>query len=323
MTITGREVRQILLLSLLILIAPMVLFPEQLGLGLAKVSLLYAVAELFYYAVVVFFLHRQASLFQVVQTAGVCLIYRLLLGAAFGLLIAALYSMNLSIALTLGMSRYMPALLLHIAATPFVLKPAIEAFSDVEEVPPGRVHEPVPSERPAPETKVSPQRPVSSPPHELSLRHETLPTAAVRHDAPTSTGITDANGFDRATRFIGEDSSVLLAMVIDHEGLLLGQFKRDSIEAEDVAPLALVFSEANEQVLKRTGWGSAERIDVFLSDRRIIVAREKSFNLMVVAHRQVEDLLTIRINRGLELIKKYMAERYNQKRHTNAERTYV
>ena len=54
-----------------------------------------------------------------------------------------------------------------------------------------------------------------------------------------------------------------------------------------------------------------------------MVAREESFSLMVIAERQIDDFLNIRINQALEIIGKYVAERYSRKLFVNVERTYV
>jgi hypothetical protein len=326
MEITERVARQILLFSLLILITPMVLFPEQLGMGLAKVSLLYLVYELVYYGAAVFFFHRRFTFFQVAQAAGVCLIYRLLLGAVFGLLIAALYSMNLTVSLTLGMSSYLPAILLHIAAAPFILKPFMRELFPVSAV--RRIGEqgfsPVVVRKQGKSSFSVSAEKKSTDSLSPAINEQESPTRyASRPDPLLLAGAQDTNGFDRATRYIGEDNSVRLAAVVDHEGLVLGHFKRGVMDAEALAPFSLLFSDTNCQVLKRVGWGSPEKIDILLDDKRIVVAREETFSLMVIAHRQVEDLLTIRINRGLESIKKYMAERYTQKVPLNTEKTYV
>jgi hypothetical protein len=326
MEITERVARQILLFSLLILITPMVLFPEQLGMGLATVSLLYAVYELVYYGAAVFFFHRRFTFFQVAQAAGVCLIYRLLLGAVFGLLIAALYSLNLTVALTLGMSSYLPAILLHIAATPIILKPVMRELFQVKTAPAFS------EQGSSPVVGREQEKPFFTVPKEKKSTDSLFPAVAEpespapyvpRHDSHPSAGAQETNGFDRATRYIGEDNSVRLAAVVDHEGLVLGHFKRGATDAEAWAPFSLLLSDSNDQVLKRGGWGLPEKIDILLDDKRIVVAREETFSLMVIANRQVEDLLTIRINRGLESIKKYMAERYTQKVPLNTERTYV
>ncbi|HKK21787.1 MAG TPA: hypothetical protein VJ983_09970, partial [candidate division Zixibacteria bacterium] len=72
----GRIARQILLFSLLVLIIPMILFPERLGTTLAKASLVYVLFELVYYGIVSFILNRHASLVQLAQAAGLCIVYR-------------------------------------------------------------------------------------------------------------------------------------------------------------------------------------------------------------------------------------------------------
>jgi len=326
MEITGRIVRQISLLSMLVLIAPMILFPDRLGTGLARASLINAVYELVYYSAVIFFFYRRASLLKIVQMAGLCLVYRLTLGALFGLLIAAMYSMNLTISLTLGLASYLPAILLHIAATPFILKPIAAQLVPYTKRKRQPVEEPAPHEVPehvqtaaavsAEQAIIRPTpMPVTEP--EVHLSRES------RVGSPSGPEHAEANGFDRAVRYIGEDSSVQLAVVVDDEGLLLGQFRRGEMEADDWAPFSLLFCDANRDALQRAGWGSPEKIDLLVKDTRIIVAREESWCLMVVAQRHADDFLNIRINQGLEIIRKYIARRYGQKLSVNAEKMYV
>lgn len=326
MKITGRVARQILLLSLLILIAPMLLFPERLGTEMAKASLPNAICELAYYGAVIFLFNWRMSLLQMAQAAGICLIYRLLLGAVFGLLIAAMYSMNLTVSLTLGMSSYLPAILLHIAATPFMLKPAMRELllSGMDRHLP--VREPLPADvqdHGRTSMAVSVEKRVSSSPPAASREPGVRAAKELRTNFPPTAVPADTNGFDRATRYIGEAASVQLAAVVDHEGLLLGHFRRGPIEAEDWAPFSLLFSDINREILNRAGWGSPEKIDILLKDKRIVVAREESFSLMVIAERQFDDFINIRVNQALETIRKYAAERYSRKLFVNVERTYV
>jgi hypothetical protein len=326
MEITGRIVHQILLLSMLVLIAPMILFPDRLGTGLARASLINAVYELVYYSAVIFFFYRRASLPKIAQIAGLCLVYRLVLGTVFGLLIAATYSMSLIISLTLGLASYLPAILLHIAATPFILKPIAAQLIPYTKRQRQPVEEPVPAEVPehggtvvavSAEQAVSRPTPVRIPEPEAHLSRES------RVGSPSGPEHAEANGFDRAARYIGEDASVQLAVVVDDEGLLLGQFKRGEKEADDRAPFSLLFYDANRGALQRAGWGAPEKIDLLVRDTRIIVAREESWCLMVIAQRHADDFLNIRINQGLEIIRKYIARRYGQKPSVNAEKMYV
>ena len=325
---TGRIVRQISLISMLVLIVPVIMFPDQLGVGLTKVSLINIVYELVYYGIVIFFFYRRASLLKIVQMIGLCLVYRLTLGAIFGLLIVAMYSMNLTISLTLGLASYLPAILLHIAVTPFILKPIstqLVPFANRRRQP---IEEPAPIEVPehggtnvAVSAKQAFSRPIPTPVHlpepEVHLSKES------RVGSPSGQESVEANGFDRAVRYIGEDASVQLAVVVDDEGLLLGQFRRGEIEADDKGPFSLVFCDANRDALQRAGWGTPEKIDLLVKDTRIIIAHEESWRLMVIAQRHADDFLNIRINQGLEIIRKYVARRYGQKLSVNAEKMYV
>lgn len=325
MEVTARVGRQILLLSMLILIPPMLLFPERLGMGLARASLINAMYELVYYGVIIFIFSRRSTLIQVAQAAGVCLIYRLLMGAVLGLLIAMMYSMNLTVALTLGMSSYLPAILLHIAVTPFILKPVVstllpdrtDRFRQQEPAPFVATDQTRTSISASEDKRASGHRLVNQPEYNRFDMEETH-----SHRSPTG-GLAEVNGFDRATRYIGEDGSVQLAAVVDHEGLLLGHFKRGPINPEDWVPFSLVFSDVNRQLLNQIKLQAPEKIDLLLQDKRIVVAHEVSFILMVITQRQSDDVLSIRINQALEIVKKYMTDRYGRKQSVNVEKVYA
>jgi len=326
MELTGRVVRQISLISLFILIAPMVLFPDRLGTELARVSLINALYELVYYGLVAYFFFHCTSLHRIVQVAGLCLVYRLLLGTVFGLFIAVVYSMNLTASVTLGMSSYLPAIFLHIAVTPFILKPVVVRSGLTTKSPHKPTEAPAPREVKSYRNEVAPvaveQRAVRPTPTHTHKR-ETPMLGEVHADSSLSPGLGEANGFDRAARYIGEDGSVLLAAVVDHEGLVLGRFLRGDAVADDWAPFSLLFYDVNRATLQRAGWSSPEKIDLVVKDKKIVVARETSWCLMVVAERRADNLLNIRINKGLEMIRKHIAQRYGQKLSVNAEKIYV
>ncbi|MFH1374674.1 MAG: hypothetical protein ABII79_12840 [bacterium] len=325
MELTARIVRQTLLISLTILMAPLLLFPDRLGTGLAGVALMNGVFELTFYAVVSYLLFRHATLGKIVQISLLCLGFRLLLGVFFGMFVAAMYSMNLAISIKLGLAAYLPAVLLHIAVTPLVLKPISRQLV------PSVTRRRTAPESPAPaETTDTNMTTMSATGKGAPVRLETnnTPADVVRASAETRSGITPAtentdDGFDRAVRYIGEDGSVRLAAVVDQEGLLLGCFVRGDLLADDWAPLALVISEAGQTALKRTGQDSLERIDMLLKEDRIVVARQPSWSLLVISQRQTNDTLNIRINQGLEIIRKYMAQRYSHELSVSPERTYV
>jgi len=333
MIIGDRVRRQILLFSLVLIIVPMVIFPERFGTDLAKASLINALYELVFFGIVIFFFNRKASLLQLAQAAGVCLIYRLLLGAAFGVLAAVAYSMSLKVSLALGMSSYLPSIILHIVAAPFVLKPVISQIYKSQPIRRAPVHDFPPGDKADTGTTtlaVSRDKgfkPSTTPIQPEPETIEIVSTRAPVHTAkPLSTAAAapgETNGFDMATKYIGENGSVHLAVVVDSEGLILSQFSRGEIVVEEWAPLALIFREDNGHVLGRVGWDNPERVELNLRDQKIVVAGGDHFNLMVVAELLADDVLNIRINQGLETIKKYIADRYGKNLAVSAERSYV
>ncbi|MEA3297112.1 MAG: hypothetical protein U9R56_04545, partial [candidate division Zixibacteria bacterium] len=102
MQITARIIRQIALFSMLLIVIPMVVFPELLGTSLTRMSLINIVYELAFYGAMGAMLDRKTTLRNLLQAAGMCLVYRMTLGAVFSFTIAAMYSMSISISLALG-----------------------------------------------------------------------------------------------------------------------------------------------------------------------------------------------------------------------------
>ncbi|MDH3889604.1 MAG: hypothetical protein OEV49_00855 [candidate division Zixibacteria bacterium] len=325
MEISARIARQTALFTLLLLIAPMVIFPEQLGSSVLKASLIYAMYELVFYGLVIWMINHQASLMQLVQAAGVCFVYRLAVGAVFGLFIAVAYSMEVRVSMTLGTSGYLPALLLHVISTPFVLRPLWGQMLPQEKkqlIQPAQPEPPVERESGLTSIAVSKARGLSV----AGVEPQTIAEPKTRPAGyDTFSQIPDAggNGFERAVRYIGGDASVQMAAVLDHEGLLLGQFSRNQLECEDWAPHALTLLEVNSRVLSKGHWGKPEKLRIEMADNRLILAAWQSFTVIVMAQWQADDLLNIRINQGLEIIKKYVAERYGERQSDNAEKKHV
>jgi predicted regulator of Ras-like GTPase activity (Roadblock/LC7/MglB family) len=321
MEISGRTSRQVLLFSLLVLMVSLAIFPKKLGTDLPDAPLVNVVFELVFYGLVVHLLNRRLTPLQLVSAAGVCLIFRFALGAALGLLIAVIYDWQVKTALMAGMGSYLPGMLLQVVAAPLILKPAIDSLHTA------RV-----SSRRAAASKISSASVDSTRSIAASKERgysQTGPALATESNRTTSQsgssapGSPEGNGFDRAARYIGEDGSVLVAAVVDREGLLLGNFSRRGLEAEDWAPFALTLLEKNQEVVTRLKCDAPEKIDILFEDKKVVVASEKSYALMVVAERATDDVLNIRINQGLEIIRKYVAERYSEKLIRNVERTYV
>jgi len=334
----------VLLLSLAGMILPLVAFPARFGFELARPLLVNLLYEMVFYGLVVFIFYRRVTLLQLVSGAGICLVYRLTIGTVFGLFIAAMYSMDLGVSLRLGLSGYLPAILFHVAITPFVLKPIIGQLLPSAQAAPRQV--PMRSEPNQPTdsglssvavskehgvvTKSVSQTPEpleteksiepTSPPPEPFKAYETSSTSPESVKAPSDQS---TSGFEKAVYYIGEHASVHLAAVVDEEGLLLGNFTRNQIDPEAWAPLALLFLQSGGDVLERTELDGLERLDLQLKEKRMVVARSNGCSLMVVSERLDDDLLNIRINQGLDMINRFVAERYGDKLNSNAENIHV
>lgn len=321
MQLSSRIIRQILLLSMLLIIVPMIVFPELLGTSLTRASWVAIGWELVFYGVVAFAFNRKANLWHLLQAGGICLAYRLAVGTLFGLAIAFVYSMNPRVSLTFGLFSYLPGMMAQILATPFILRPLLQHWPKPE-----RSFTRPPAEAPKTTTdagltsivltkeKVAPVEPRPFVKKERSKADDVL-KAAVLPDASASIG----NGFDQATSYIGEAGSVLMAAVVDRDGLLLGHFKRGDNDPEDLAPFALLFLNGNRDTLNRLSLDHPEKINISLKDHKLVLAYADEFALMVLAERQMDDILNIRINQSVEMIKKYMSNRYSSSLFENVE----
>jgi hypothetical protein len=307
------------MLSSLIIVIPMVVFPAKLGLDLSSGSYTYALFEMAYYAFILFMFRPGSSLLQLLQGAGLTFLYRIILGSVFGVLISAIYGVNFTAALTLGVSRYMPAVILHVILAPFIVKPFyLSILGEIIGDRPRRM-----GSRTATGLKGStttrPQRAVES---GAVVMDTTGPSVST---SPSSTiAEKGTNGFERAARYLGEHHAVRLAAVIDKEGLVMGNFVRGEINPEDWAPLALQIAEANAAVLTRH-YDTPEplRVDLVLKNEKLFIVSVLEFSLLVLANREDEDLLGIRLAQATEIISKYVSERYSRPLPVSPEEKYV
>lgn len=144
-----------------------------------------------------------------------------------------------------------------------------------------------------------------------------------KNDSGPVTVTSDMNGFERTVRYIAEHGSVYYASVVDPDGLLLANYHRGKIDPEDMAPLAVLFFEWNRAVLAKGRLGEAEKIDITLKEKRLILGRVGDLCLMVLSERQADDLLNIRMNQGMDILRKYAAEKYAPGQQTQVEKSYV
>lgn len=314
--------RVMLLFSLILVIIPMVIFPSRLGLPLLNGSALYMLYEVAFYGVMLYLFRREASLSTLLAGSALLLVYRMTLGAAFSLAIVIMYSLGLSVAFSLGMAKYLPAVLLHVIATPFVMKRYYMNMAD----------DLTPEQRPRRSTETALYTPS---PH----REDTVPQAR-RHDdrlkspvvggrqfepiRPQPPAGDDDNQFEKAVTYLGEAASVRMVVLTDEEGLSLARFSRCDEDVDVWAPLAIVLEGQNRGVLNqyRRG-GDPEKIDITTRNGRILVRRIEHIILVVLAEHDADETLLIRIAQAADMIRKYMSERYSPALFARVEERYV
>lgn len=328
MEISSRILRRQLLFAVLLLIAPMMLFPELLGTDLTRVSVFNFFVEIIIYAIAVFSLNQSFRFVAVSKAVIVCLLVRLALGVALGLLISVMYALSVSVAITLSISGYLPAIIIHVLVTPLLVQPFIVQFGPQPsfDLQIDSATSSANSSRMGRTTfAVSKSRGLVSETQSAGQFGETVAPSQVRkfESEIRLTAPTVMNGFERAMRYLGEDGSVSFAGIVDGEGLLMANFKRRDAVPEDLAPLSLVLFEANSSVLRRGDIAGLQKVDLSFDDQRVIVAFESGYHLMVVANENSDDVLNVRINQALEMIRKYVEERYPMAPVHNAESEYV
>lgn len=319
MTIANKDGRLVLLISSLLIVVPMVIFPSKLGMDLAAGSFIYSVVEILYYGVMLFIFRPKTSPAKLLAGSGLTFLYRVALGTLFGVLIAIMYNVGFSAALTLGISRYLPAILIQVLVAPWAMRPIYLSFVGEE---PRSARRPTRS-YPKPTT----EREESSRPH-LPPRAEPRPLAG--HDRfatdsrPELTLGPDINGFERAVKYLGEHHAVLVATVVDGEGLTMASYKKGELDPGDWAPLSLLFQQSLESILKRNKEGNRpDRIDLAFGTRKLAIMKTSDFNLLVLSNREEDDLLGIRITQAAEIVRKYVSERYGRVKPSAAEEKYV
>lgn len=313
--------RLTLLFSLILVVVPMVIFPARLGLPLLTGSAVYMMYELVYYGVVLYLFRRDVTLSALAVGSALTLVFRMALGAIFGLTIIIMYALDSSIAFSLGMTKYLPALILHIAAAPFVIRQFYLHLADNLSNDGSR--------------KTSRIKRIEIEPTPI-FEETTVPTAsrvedpAVARPAPVRSehtpggGQAESNQFERAVQYIGESGTVKLALTVDPEGLMLASFNRSGEDSEVWAPLGILLAQQNRTLLNQfSKTGDPTRIDIGMRRARLFVRCIEQVTLVVVTEENIDETIHIRIAQATDMVRKYMSERYSPVMFARAEERYV
>jgi len=313
MLINNKDYIKALLFTTLLVMIPMFYFPARFGMDLAVGSFTYSLFEIVFYGVIFYLFRMNSSLIQLLAGAGLTFIYRIMIGSIFGVMLSLMYNMNFSVSMALGISRYLPAILLHVLAAPFVMRPFFLLIADQT----SSVKRTASRER---KTPAAVQPPVEKGKDESAMPYHPhaerrSPQKKEKESAePASPGITlgqNIDGFDRAVRYLGEHHAVSLATVVDTELLTMGTYKRGDVDPENWAAYSLLFQDANNQLLRRTGDDeNLENIDMTFGSKRLVIVKVADFNLLVLSNHEEDELLNIRIKQAAEIVKKYVSERY-------------
>jgi hypothetical protein len=316
----SKNIIQVLLFSSMLMIIPMFFFPARFGLDPGMGSFTYSIIEIIYYLAIFYLFYPGAGLLHLFQGVGLTFLYRIIMGTIFGIALWVIYSTEFSVSLTLGVSRYFPAIILHVLVAPFVMKPfflAIAGQSRSRRQPEKGAYK---------KPEVGRDKTGRVKPHPRKKKPST--SAGVQEaEYDSSAGIQigqDLNGFERAVRYLGEYHAVLLAVVVDSEGLSTAVFRRGEIDPDRWTPLTLLFQESARKLLERNAEGSQlEYLDFAFDSRKLAIAKAGGFSLLVLSAHEEDDLLGIRITQAVDIVRKYSSERYGHLLSAVTEEQYV
>ncbi|OGC90262.1 MAG: hypothetical protein A2W25_05805 [candidate division Zixibacteria bacterium RBG_16_53_22] len=117
--------------------------------------------------------------------------------------------------------------------------------------------------------------------------------------------------FQNAVAYLAEYSGVRGVVIADHEGLVLTGRGAKNFELEKYAAYAMEIINAVGVPFHRLFEPGIEYLVIKTSHDWLTIAVSPPVMLLVVADRQADDLLHIRITRSLELISSYVKEKYS------------
>jgi predicted regulator of Ras-like GTPase activity (Roadblock/LC7/MglB family) len=219
------------------------------------------------------------------------------------------------------MGIYLPAIILHVASAPFVLRPAflLLASNLTPERPKKFIFEPHVEEEEASSPKMS--APISQ--FQTNIGNE-IETNSQTFDAVSVPQADNDNQLERAVHYIGESAAVKMSLLIDEEGLTLANFNRSEEDIELWAPAAIIIEKENLRLLNNFGpVGKLSKLDITAKNRRIILRRIERFILMVIVEENIDETIHIRMAQAVDMIRKYINERYSPALFARVEEQYV
>ena len=292
------EVRGVLLVSFFIMVVPLIFFPKDFGLKLDWPLFLLFAFELSWYMLILFVMFSRASAPKVLLFAVLTLGYRIGLGIGFGILLLVMFSLSLSSSFQLGIYQYMPAFLLQALMSPFVLKSLLEIFMKK-------------TAKRAPmkfEKRAADSLPSFFTPERTKERLDGKGLISPQKEVK----VVGEGSLESVLHYLREYSGVKATILVDQEGLVVAKDSSSDFDPEKIASLARCLKERNDQILHQMEEKVSERIGIYTPDLWICLNQIGNFTLVVVSDRHTDELLSVRILQSTGMIKKILAERYQQ-----------
>ncbi len=278
-----REQRLLILLGFFLAVVPLAFFPNDLGVKIDTTPFLVFPFEMLWYFVVYLLLFSELPLSVPFLYALITLGLRLIIGAVFGMLLYIMFPLETISLMKVNIFTYFPALLIQATLLPFVVKISlgntIEA-SWKERKRPHKVF--LSSFQPSEEKKET----VAEKPEKIQV------------------------DLEAALDYVKEYSGVEGVILLDQEGLVVANRVNSGWDDEKIAPLALLLRKINSQELGKIDTSPIERMELLSQKLWISLNNIGDFTLVCLAHRSTDELLNIRILKAVEMIRKYLDEKY-------------
>lgn len=278
-----REQRLLIVLGFFLAVIPLAFFPHDLGVKINTTPFVIFPFEMLWYFVVYLVLFSGSPLLVPFLYSLITLGLRLLTGTVFGMLLYIMFPFETISLMKVGIFTYFPALLIQATLLPFVVKISL-----------GNTIETYWKERRRPK-KVF----LSS----FQPKEEQKETAA---EKPEKIQV----DLDAALDYVMEYSGVEGVILLDQEGMVVSKRINSCWDDEKIAPLALLLRKINSQELGKIDTSPIERMELLSQKLWVSLNNIGDFTLVSLAHRSTDELLNIRILKAVEMIRKYLDEKY-------------
>lgn len=303
-----RDTRHVVLIALIVAALPMLIYPNDFGVTFQMSMVWYTLLELTYYFSVGLILNRRRSVAYTGVAALLTLVSRLVVSAAFLLLLMVLEQMSVSAALTNAIDTFKPAILLFSVTAPFLFNSTIQTMLPSRV---GKRH--LRKSGTAPIIYTSTSTPIMRPSPHVPTNATTQRTGSDLYD----------HTFNGAVQHVGGYSGVMCAMLIDDDGLPVAAWSRGEWDEESWSALSKKIVDDLLETNIRTGTSPLNTIEYTAGAHRFCLYRAANMWLLSIADRESDELEKIRLHQAVEMIERYCQEKFSNLYSSEAGRQYA